>query len=336
MSPIVLQRFSSRYSCTSSASELVSCTSHGTRRSWSEAGQRDAVAVRCEDLTVAHDVALVGSFALQRRADFDRFDLALEDPRERPADEALEATFEPLRQGSRRPPPDGISPARVSAHVPTTVLGGALRPANPVSCPCYRFGWPISRARNGAAPGKWRNGRRARFRSVCPKGRGGSTPPLPTPAHHGVPRSPARTPAGFGPPRSRRRAAAGERRARPSPSSMPTTCHRRADLALSRASAPPCTTANGCFRKVNQNGGTTPPAPNAGWGRDRPDLDMVSAACPNCKILLVEANSASNTNLARGEPRRRPARAVPTATEARRAPAKRPGTASITTTPASR
>lgn len=28
--------------------------------------------------------------------------------------------------------------------------------------------------------GKWRNGRRARFRSVCPKGRGGSTPPLPT------------------------------------------------------------------------------------------------------------------------------------------------------------
>jgi hypothetical protein len=28
--------------------------------------------------------------------------------------------------------------------------------------------------------GKWRNGRRARFRSVCPNGRGGSTPPLPT------------------------------------------------------------------------------------------------------------------------------------------------------------
>src|SRR4051794_7381211 len=31
-----------------------------------------------------------------------------------------------------------------------------------------------------ARQGKWRNGRRARFRSVCPKGRGGSTPPLPT------------------------------------------------------------------------------------------------------------------------------------------------------------
>ena len=28
--------------------------------------------------------------------------------------------------------------------------------------------------------GMWRNGRRARFRSVCPKGRGGSTPPIPT------------------------------------------------------------------------------------------------------------------------------------------------------------
>src|SRR5690349_3423630 len=36
----------------------------------------------------------------------------------------------------------------------------------------------------GARQGKWRNGRRARFRSVCPKGRGGSTPPLPTHEHH--------------------------------------------------------------------------------------------------------------------------------------------------------
>jgi hypothetical protein len=32
----------------------------------------------------------------------------------------------------------------------------------------------------------WRNGRRARFRSVCPKGRGGSTPPIPTSAVGGV------------------------------------------------------------------------------------------------------------------------------------------------------
>ena len=34
-----------------------------------------------------------------------------------------------------------------------------------------------------------------------------------------------------------------------------------ADLAVYNAyyGLPPCTTANGCFRKVNQNGGTTPP-----------------------------------------------------------------------------
>jgi len=60
-----------------------------------------------------------------------------------------------------------------------------------------------------------------------------------------------------------------------------------------------CTTANGCFKKVNQNGvqGSYPPA-DTGWaGEISLDLDMVSAACPNCKILLVEANSASITDL---------------------------------------
>jgi subtilase family serine protease len=55
-----------------------------------------------------------------------------------------------------------------------------------------------------------------------------------------------------------------------------------------------CTTANGCFRKVNQNGGTTPPAADGGWAQEISlDVDMVSATCPNCRILLVEANSAS-------------------------------------------
>jgi hypothetical protein len=72
------------------------------------------------------------------------------------------------------------------------------------------------------------------------------------------------------------------------------------DLATYRSQfgLPPCTTANGCFRKINQSGGTTPPAANAGWGGEIAlDLDMVSAACPSCKILLVEANSASIANL---------------------------------------
>lgn len=61
---------------------------------------------------------------------------------------------------------------------------------------------------------------------------------------------------------------------------------------------PPCTTANGCFRKINQRGGTTPPAGNVGWGQEIAlDLDMASAVCPSCKILLVEADSNSLANL---------------------------------------
>ena len=59
-----------------------------------------------------------------------------------------------------------------------------------------------------------------------------------------------------------------------------------------------CTTTNGCFRKVNQTGGSTPPRVNAGWATEISlDLDMVSATCPDCKILLVEANSASFSDL---------------------------------------
>jgi subtilase family protein len=69
------------------------------------------------------------------------------------------------------------------------------------------------------------------------------------------------------------------------------------DLAVYRAQfgLPPCTTANGCFRKVNQNGQPSPlPASNASWsGEMALDLDMVSAVCPNCGITLVEADDES-------------------------------------------
>src|SRR3954451_20290744 len=39
------------------------------------------------------------------------------------------------------------------------------------------------------------------------------------------------------------------------------------DLATYRSQfgLPACTTANGCFRKINQNGGTSCPAANSGW-----------------------------------------------------------------------
>jgi subtilase family serine protease len=62
---------------------------------------------------------------------------------------------------------------------------------------------------------------------------------------------------------------------------------------------PACTTSSGCFRKVNQNGATSPlPAANSGWaGEIALDIEMVSAACPQCKILLVEASSPTTANL---------------------------------------
>ena len=56
---------------------------------------------------------------------------------------------------------------------------------------------------------------------------------------------------------------------------------------------PPCTTGNGCFKKVNQDGvAGNYPAPDAGFAQEISlDLDMVSAICPHCHILLVEAAS---------------------------------------------
>jgi subtilase family serine protease len=72
------------------------------------------------------------------------------------------------------------------------------------------------------------------------------------------------------------------------------------DLAQYRSfyGLPPCTTANGCFRKVDQNGGTLYPAPNPDWDLEISlDLDMVSAVCPKCHILLVEATTNLDTDL---------------------------------------
>jgi subtilase family serine protease len=73
------------------------------------------------------------------------------------------------------------------------------------------------------------------------------------------------------------------------------------DLAVYRKSQglPACTTANGCFKKVNQNGNASPlPAADYGWAEEISlDLDMVSAICPDCRILLVEANAPDDTSL---------------------------------------
>ncbi|HET7054137.1 MAG TPA: S8 family serine peptidase, partial [Solirubrobacterales bacterium] len=69
-----------------------------------------------------------------------------------------------------------------------------------------------------------------------------------------------------------------------------------------------CAEANGCFRKVNQKGETiawqkeNAPTAGSGWAVEISlDLDMASAICPGCDLLLVEANSNSYADLAAAE-----------------------------------
>jgi hypothetical protein len=74
-----------------------------------------------------------------------------------------------------------------------------------------------------------------------------------------------------------------------------------ANLAAYRTAwgLPACGT--GCFSKVNQNGAASPlPAASGqtGWATEESlDLDMVSAVCPLCHILLVEASGTSTADL---------------------------------------
>ncbi|HEY4440570.1 MAG TPA: hypothetical protein VGN14_08945 [Candidatus Elarobacter sp.] len=67
------------------------------------------------------------------------------------------------------------------------------------------------------------------------------------------------------------------------------------DLAIYRSQfgLPACTTANGCFSKLNSSLQHGPyPASNKNWSQEIAlDLAMASAACPSCKIVLVEAAS---------------------------------------------
>jgi hypothetical protein len=73
-----------------------------------------------------------------------------------------------------------------------------------------------------------------------------------------------------------------------------------ADLQVYRAQygLPVCDSANGCFTKVAQDGSDNYPPANSGWATEISlDVDMVSAICPNCHILLVEANSNSDSDL---------------------------------------
>jgi len=77
------------------------------------------------------------------------------------------------------------------------------------------------------------------------------------------------------------------------------------DLSVfsSQYGLPVCTTANGCFKKVNQNGGSkAAPKTNSGWALEISlDVQWAHAIAPGAHILLVEASSNSFTNLLAAE-----------------------------------
>jgi subtilase family serine protease len=83
--------------------------------------------------------------------------------------------------------------------------------------------------------------------------------------------------------------------------------HAASDLAEYRKEMglKACDTGTGCLRILNQDGHTLPlpgePPPSDDWrGEDSLDLDMVSAICPNCKIVYIQANNDYTNNLYAG------------------------------------
>ena len=77
-----------------------------------------------------------------------------------------------------------------------------------------------------------------------------------------------------------------------------------ADLAVYRQAfgLGSCTSANGCFSKINQRGESANyPAPSSAWSEEIAlDVEMVSAVCPSCSILLVETDSSLMDDLGTG------------------------------------
>ena len=77
-----------------------------------------------------------------------------------------------------------------------------------------------------------------------------------------------------------------------------------ADLAAfdSQYGLPSCTTANGCFTKVDASGGTKYPSFDNGWAFEISiDVQWAHAVAPGAKILLVEAQSSSLAHLLAAE-----------------------------------
>ncbi len=63
-----------------------------------------------------------------------------------------------------------------------------------------------------------------------------------------------------------------------------------------------CSAGNPCFTKVGENGGPPPATVDGGWAQEISlDVDMVSAICPRCNIMLVEASSPTFSDLGAAE-----------------------------------
>ena len=76
------------------------------------------------------------------------------------------------------------------------------------------------------------------------------------------------------------------------------------DLAVYRSTfgLPPCTVSGGCLRRIDATGTGRLPAADATWSKEISlDLDMVSAVCPACHIVLVEAGGQDIPSLGAAE-----------------------------------
>ena len=123
-------------------------------------GQLDDEIVRHQRAALGHDGRPVVHLALDSARHLDRLELGPEGTREGTLYHAFKTTLEALQNSQRA----------TSLHVPR---------------PRWYPGRGSARGRANllVARGGWRNGRRARFRSVCPKGREGSNPSSPTHVH---------------------------------------------------------------------------------------------------------------------------------------------------------
>src|SRR3989344_3278853 len=68
--------------------------------------------------------------------------------------------------------------------------------------------------------------------------------------------------------------------------------------ALPQCQGPIITSAIPCFQKLDQNGGTNYPPPDSAWAFETAlDVEVAHGVCPDCKILLIEAQSATYNDL---------------------------------------